>query len=1225
MEHLTTETLDGDEALVATANYFFQALRADARLKSFVVPQNLEKLAKELRTFLSRAFDGGYPKMEIGPDLVSSRAFSQLVDILQELMKRPLPLGEDALVAAVAMLGEIDDGRVMQLFKELERAAVEDTDNVEADEEAEEDELEFEEEADHTVKGTGAFAGDVNTSSLEDMVMPAQQAEQVQNCWRSFLDSFASREIAGEAIYGALFDSAPSLQSLFKTPRAVMSLRFMMGINQIIMSLQDGQQVRLLVEALGFQHLDLEVTVPRVAVFRDAIMDLLASEMGSKVTPQAAEGLRQTLNYAGGGYIFIREKFSERLKILTSSWKIANGTEDEESYAVDEMALEEKEDEEDEEAEESGEGEESPSQEMNKEKKGLWDSLTSRKNGPDGGSNFMASSSFDAESKDKKKKGSQQDVPTTFNEMFRFNAAVMGLSNRAWMFEVLLSFDAIVKNIANSYRLQEECDVLALKITKIPGEVKLAEYKAVMLASLRSLVPKDWDTHHEVAWNWLWDNVERMLEKELGKPAGRQRVYGRFLGSLEDDTRQTLRQEVYSKFFVLAPAGQDYFKQSTTRLYFIADKILEMTLDMYKEPKRMVDDISALGLRHVGYGIPTEFFSPFVTACVEVVRELMGDEKLVDAFGWSLGLISRVLVRTINEGSTIVMKAINTNSVKQVKKALSCAPRGKRALWMLNVTVGTQSISPLVWSISSGSLEAASVILQDLLTIRADRDRYYYGVDEIFKRHPDIVEIITNESQALLPLMMDGMIWRSRVAVGGYRRVNYFLKHLLVNSEGQFADAMSWICKMQDPHITTHPLLVTLSDLVWNSIIYRTFLLGKMWLMFTIVVYLFSQAVVKNMSSNPEGTDDERIATFACRAFVYLCSMVELLYSRTKYACKAFKEGDTIMIGRLPVPRRYLEDWHEANSMLLTFVLSLMFMLEPVLYCMQSYDGDFEGSGLFTQSCSEANDVREVYTVLSMLAMLLYFALLIDFTALSTRLSAFVLVTARVIPELALTLVAAAYIMLTFSSAVTATNENNKDFDGIARAALSFFEIAIGIYSGTHYEKLHETPGTMLATCAFIITVTIFLFNVLIAQLICAYQKIFSNMLGYARLSRMDIVCDTMPSIPRRRFAKFVEDLKLDERMEFGEGDVGLPGGIQVTELAGLHPTTVDSIRRFGGSTSPAMQWPEEEEDAEADKFERLEKTFQKAMKKMLSSKGGSGSEDTGVSGVSGSDGGDSE
>ena len=43
--------------------------------------------------------------------------------------------------------------------------------------------------------------------------------------------------------------------------------------------------------------------------------------------------------------------------------------------------------------------------------------------------------------------------------------------------------------------------------------------------------------------------------------------------------------------------------------------------------------------------------------------------------------------------------------------------------WALILQVGTQQISPLSWAIESGSLEAARAMIQDLLTIRADRDR----------------------------------------------------------------------------------------------------------------------------------------------------------------------------------------------------------------------------------------------------------------------------------------------------------------------------------------------------------------------------------------------------------------------------------------------------------------------------------------------------------------------
>merc|ERR1712151_541515 len=93
-----------------------------------------------------------------------------------------------------------------------------------------------------------------------------------------------------------------------------------------------------------------------------------------------------------------------------------------------------------------------------------------------------------------------------------------------------------------------------------------------------------------------------------------------------------------------------------------------------------------------------------------------------------------------------------------------------------------------------------------------------------------------------------------------------------------------------------------------------------------------------------------------------------------------------------------------------------------------------------------------------------------------------------------------------------------------------------------------------------------------------------------------------------KRWFRFVEGLNFEQRFEFNEGDVGLAGGIQVLEAANANPTTIDMIKRFGGSTSPSMQWPEEDGqgDDDSDKFERLEKLIQKAMAR-ITTKGGGG------------------
>ena len=252
--------------------------------------------------------------------------------------------------------------------------------------------------------------------------------------------------------------------------------------------------------------------------------------------------------------------------------------------------------------------------------------------------------------------------------------------------------------------------------------------------------------------------------------------------------------------------------KSTTRLHSIADRATQLTLDMYVDPKRMVEDISALGLRHVGYGIPGDLFGAFVTGCVQVVRSLTDDDLAEEAFRWSLSLISRISTRVINEGSTIVMKAINLNFGKQLRRAVGCAPRSKRALWMLNVQVGTQSISPLRWAIETGSLEAGSAIITDLLTIRADRECYYYGMETLFERHPDIIKRI--------------------------------------------CQAIEWITDTQDPKIVCHPVLSMVSDVIWGKVATRTFLYGKTGFVFTLIVFVLSQSILSQLG---QGSEDHRL------------------------------------------------------------------------------------------------------------------------------------------------------------------------------------------------------------------------------------------------------------------------------------------------------------------------------------------------------------------------------
>jgi len=213
------------------------------------------------------------------------------------------------------------------------------------------------------------------------------------------------------------------------------------------------------------------------------------------------------------------------------------------------------------------------------------------------------------------------------------------------------------------------------------------------------------------------------------------------------------------------------------------------------------------------------------------------------------------------------------------------------------------------------------------------------------------------------------------------------------------------------------------------------------------------------------------------------------------------------------------------------------------------------------------------------------------------------LVCGYVLSEVFLFLLALVFCLLMFSASVSSLQHNEEDLNQMHVAGLTLFRMAVRMYQTSKYEYLQREPWLLLGVLSFFVVTGFFLLNLLIAQLNSSYQSIYTDMVGFARLNRAAIICETMPTVSKTRWQRFVHSLHLDQRLEFNEGDVGLAGGLQVLESAGANPTTKDMIRRFGGSTSPKMQWPEDDEDLSEDRFDKLEKMILKAMKRMKESK----------------------
>jgi len=172
---------------------------------------------------------------------------------------------------------------------------------------------------------------------------------------------------------------------------------------------------------------------------------------------------------------------------------------------------------------------------------------------------------------------------------------------------------------------------------------------------------------------------------------------------------------------------------------------------------------------------------------------------------------------------------------------------------------------------------------------------------------------------------------------------------------------------------------------------------------------------MEHLSEGTSASAGERYFIFLCRCFIYGLSMTQLVFTHTRGCTRAYKTKDTFKAFTwLPVPM-YLKQWQECAGFLLTLFLVGMLCLEPINLCFPVNQEE----NMLGEYCLEYDNLRFPYTALAMSAMFMYFALLIDISVISTRISAFVLVCVRMVAEVALFLGAGFCCILTFSSGMS--------------------------------------------------------------------------------------------------------------------------------------------------------------------------------------------------------------
>merc|ERR1719240_161686 len=124
-----------------------------------------------------------------------------------------------------------------------------------------------------------------------------------------------------------------------------------------------------------------------------------------------------------------------------------------------------------------------------------------------------------------------------------------------------------------------------------------------------------------------------------------------------------------------------------------------------------------------------------------------------------------------------------------------------------------------------------------------------------------------------------------------------------------------------------------------------------------------------------------------------------------------------------------------------------MLCTEPIIYCLDS-----ETAKTLSPTCVEIQDFSSVYYTLNMVAMVLYYVLLIDLAVFNNRVSAYVLVCGRMLTEIALFLFAMTSVLITLSSAFSCLEQDDEDFKSIPKGFLALWEMLLRMFSTEHYK-----------------------------------------------------------------------------------------------------------------------------------------------------------------------------
>ena len=605
--------------------------------------------------------------------------------------------------------------------------------------------------------------------------------------------------------------------------------------------------------------------------------------------------------------------------------------------------------------------------------------------------------------------------------------------------------------------------------------------------------------------------------------------------------------------------------------------IVSMLIMSTSQTETFFDELFQLTVRHIRYGVKSHYMPPFGKALIETFEEIAGEEWTEEtAVAWQevWNRAADSMMRGLNFGASPLVHALVDGSIGQLKLAVSEFPREARALKLCQIAIESTQVSPIVWALHDGNVELAAFIIKDLLTIRADLHGYYYGRDMLFKYHPDIVGMLGRDHPQLMGPLLDGLLWHSREKTDRKVRVSYFIAELFGNPN-QFQDPwtspLARLVEYADNKTIGHPVVNKLLEIKWRKFGLKLFCLQEGWYLLPLVLYM----VEHNLSD--EHSDDSldchsytrvnlrrTLVAFAIiNIIVQVCAWGQQLHDKKVKAAELWG-------WRISVPRTASNWWlwlRVASWFVLIVVysghdceefsgnFSPCFALENGSYvpetCWADSSSVIFAEGNMTSSVHRADDglglewvelggVQQQRAMVALAGMILWVQVL-ECSILSQPMAAFTFSLGIMISDLSHSLFFMVLLVLSFGSALSFISDEPYA-DGLDATIVTLIKEVVG--KGANQEVL--SPLSSMLQISFISAVTIFMLNVLIAQLSLTYGRVMTfarpSMLKY----RASVCLDIESLLPQWMRQRVYDSLGFDDPLPLSFSDSGPAGGVQV-------------------------------------------------------------------------------